>query len=153
MRAEAGQKGKRPRSRKAPRTVAEDDPYDWTSENRYTCTCCGTVSRWVRPWRWFGHIDSLPEDKIYICSDICQSAYEGEHGKLLEQDPLVVRAVMVPAAFSVMCPCCERENGVPYWDQVSVGYFSFDAETMDGPFITCKCGALIEPHSIRTLPW
>jgi len=145
-------KRRRPKSRKAP-DVLDEDPYQWVSANKYTCSCCGLVSVWVRPWRWFGRVDSEATDKVYICSDVCQNAYEEEHGKLTEEDPLVVQAAMMPAAFSLVCPCCDRENDVPNWDQSAPGYFSFDAETMEGPFITCKCGALIEPQPIRTIPW
>jgi len=145
-------KRRRPKSRKAP-DVLDEDPYQWVSANKYTCSCCGLVSVWVSPWRWFGTVDSEAADKVYICSDLCQAAFEEEHGKLTEAAPLVVQAAMVPAAFSVVCPCCDRENDVPNWDQSAPGYFSFDAETIEGPFITCKCGALIEPQSVRTLPW
>jgi len=131
----------------------EEDPYEFVSQTVYKCSNCAASSKWRRPWRWFGRVDSPLDEKIVICSDECQSIYEEEHGKLTEQDPLVVKASLIPTAFNVICPACERESEVPDWKESGAGYFEFDASTINGPFVRCQCGALIEPQGVRTQPW
>ena len=139
----------RPKARREP--VLDEDAYAWNSGKRHTCAYCNATSTWVRPWRWFGSLDALEHGRpvITLCGDECQQAYEEEHGKLEEADPLVVSAPLVPTAFGVVCPSCETTVETKNWTQSGIGYFEHDAHTIDGPFVRCTCGTLIEPQTVR----